>query len=170
MTADMRSPSTVIGHHGTMRGWNQTLVGMVALLVISACDGDEQPNQSVATSTSVTTTSVTSATTTTATTTPAAPTFDVSPTTSAPGGTLAVTGEGCQSDLDLPGININITTTDRLTQLVAAHLAVQSDGSWAGSLTIPANARSTDYLVNATCAVGDVVVFEYASVRVEVVA
>jgi hypothetical protein len=78
-------------------------------------------------------------------------------------------GENCQSDLDLSGINVNITTSDRQTQLVAAHLAVQSDGTWAGSLTVPANAPSTDYLVNATCAVGDVVVFEYASVPVEVV-
>ena len=67
---------------------------------------------------------------------------------------------------------MNLTTTDRQTGFAAAHIATRANGSWAGTLTIPARAEpSIGYLVNASCAMyGDELLLDYQSVAFRVTA
>ena len=88
---------------------------------------------------------------------------------------VSINGRDCaRSGVPTSAVDIvvNLTTTDRQTGFAFAHLATRADGSWAGTLTVPAHADpSIGYLVNASCQMyGDEALFDYESVAYRVTA
>ena len=116
----------------------------------------------------MTTRRVMSTTATTAATAPVNVALRVSPVSGPPWTVLNVSSGSCDDTGAPVGgtvVGVSLTTADRQMVLGVIQIPPRTDGSWAATLTVAANAvPSNGYLVNAACVHGGAeVIIEYQS-------